>query len=123
MLDLWPTSGAAGAAAVPHSQFRRRVVRRWARVGASDDTAGASVASPMPGKVVKVHVKVGAAVEEGSPLFSVEAMKMEHSVKAPRTGVVAELHAFEGAQVDEGQVLAVVAAAGDGDAGAAATAG
>ena len=100
VLDLW----AGGR----QHQFRRAVVRRWARSGAASARAG-TVASPMPGRIVKVFVRQGDAVEEGERLCVVEAMKMEHSVRSPIAGVVAELHSFEGAQVQDGQMLAIVA--------------
>lgn len=64
--------------------------------------------TPMPGKIVKVFVEVGAEVAEGDPLVVVEAMKMEHTVRAPCSGVVAELHSFVGSQVEDGHMLAMV---------------
>ena len=53
---------------------------------ASKDSGAAagSLLAPMPGKVVKVAVEAGAAVEEGDLLMTIEAMKMEHAIRAPR---------------------------------------
>ena len=68
---------------------------------------GACVA-PMPGKVVKLAVAEGDAVEMGQVLVVLEAMKMEHSVKAPESGVVRQLLVSEGEQVEADAVLAVV---------------
>lgn len=51
---------------------------------------------PMPGLVVKLHVKEGDAIEEGQPLAIVEAMKMENVLRAEKSGVVASLKAAEG---------------------------
>lgn len=99
VLDLW-------LGGEQHT-LRTPLVRRWARSGAASVAAG-TVATPMPGKVVKVFVGVGDCVVEGDALVAVEAMKMEHTLRAPCAGTVAELHAFVGAQVDEGHVLAVV---------------
>ena len=65
-----------------------------------------SLASPMPGKVVRVLVRPGDAVESGQVVAIIEAMKMEHDVKAPVAGRVAELHVGEGDQVEAGQPLA-----------------
>lgn len=48
--------------------------------------------APMPGKIVKVMVKPGDAVEKGTPLLILEAMKMEHVVRAPATGRVVSVH-------------------------------
>ena len=42
----------------------------------------------MPGSVLAVHVEVGAAVEAGDPVVTLEAMKMEHVVVATQTGRV-----------------------------------
>ena len=66
------------------------------------------VDAPMPGKVVRVLVKVGDEVAEGQGLIVVEAMKMENELKSPKAGKVAELHAVEGAAVESGAKLAVV---------------
>ncbi len=52
-----------------------------------------AVLSPMPGKVVAVHVKLNAKVKKGDALLVLEAMKMEHTLVAPFDGVVAELNA------------------------------
>jgi 3-methylcrotonyl-CoA carboxylase alpha subunit len=62
----------------------------------------------MPGKVVRVVVGEGQAVEAGAVLVVLEAMKMEHSVRAPEAGIVTKLAVREGDQVDGGAVLAVV---------------
>ena len=66
-----------------------------------------TVASPMPGKVVKVFVKVGDAVTEGQPVVVVEAMKMENELKAPKAGTVTEVAAKEGSAVENGAKLIV----------------
>jgi biotin carboxyl carrier protein len=65
--------------------------------------------APMPGKIVRVLVKMGEAVLEGQGLVVVEAMKMENELKSPKAGTVAELHAVEGAAVESGAKLLVVA--------------
>jgi biotin carboxyl carrier protein len=65
--------------------------------------------APMPGKVVRVLVKVGDEVQEGQGLVVVEAMKMENELKSPKAGKIAELHAQEGATVEAGAKLVVVA--------------
>jgi acetyl/propionyl-CoA carboxylase alpha subunit len=67
--------------------------------------AGDEVKAPLPGKIVALAARVGAAVKKGEPLVTLEAMKMEHALKAPRDGVVAEVTAKDGAQVKEGAVL------------------
>jgi pyruvate carboxylase len=62
----------------------------------------------MPGTVIALHVKPGAHVEAGTPLVTLEAMKMETVVRAPRAGTVAEaVPALKGA-VQGGDLLAVL---------------
>jgi 3-methylcrotonyl-CoA carboxylase alpha subunit len=64
-----------------------------------------TLAAPMPGKVLQVLVRPGAAVAKGAPLVILEAMKMEHTVTAPYAGRVAAIHYKTGEQVDEGSEL------------------
>ncbi len=72
----------------------------------SDLEAGdGRLTAPMPGKIIAVHVKAGAAVERGMPLLVMEAMKMEHTIAAPADGTVTAVHFKTGEQVDEGTEL------------------
>ncbi|WP_092919790.1 acetyl/propionyl/methylcrotonyl-CoA carboxylase subunit alpha [Agrococcus baldri] len=66
-----------------------------------------SLASPMPGTVVAVHVADGDTVAEGQAVISVEAMKMEHVLRAPVAATV-HLQVASGEQVTRGQELATV---------------
>jgi biotin carboxyl carrier protein len=67
-----------------------------------------TVNSPMPGKVVKVFVKVGDEVTEGQSVVVVEAMKMENELKSPKAGKVLEVTAIEGTAVENGSKLVVI---------------
>jgi len=82
---------------------------RLRAISASFEASGKQVvAAPMPGKVVKLLVKAGDAVEEGQGLVVVEAMKMENELKAPKAGTVTEVAVAEGATVENGARLVVV---------------
>jgi 3-methylcrotonyl-CoA carboxylase alpha subunit len=91
--------------------------RRWrltplslgAEAGA--DAGPGSLASPMPGKIIRVEVEAGAKVKKGDPLVALEAMKMEHVITAPADGVVESLNCALGDQVEEGVALVVIDAA------------
>jgi excisionase family DNA binding protein len=85
-------------------------VDRAARSAAAHGHTGGSVEliAPMPGSVVAVHVAVGAIVEVGDPIVTLEAMKMEHAVAAAIPGRVTELDAATGEQVIRGQILGTI---------------
>ncbi len=79
------------------------------RGGAAAPGAGPQrLTAPMPGKVVRVLVAPGDAVEAGQGLVVVEAMKMENELRAAKAGRVASVSVVEGQSVDAGAVLAVV---------------
>lgn len=63
--------------------------------------AAGSLSSPMPGKVVKVFVKVGDTVKKGDTLMMLEAMKMEHKILAPKDGRIQKIHFQENERVGQ----------------------
>jgi biotin carboxyl carrier protein len=67
------------------------------------------IKAPIPGIVTRVMVSKGQAVEIGTPLLILEAMKMENEIRAPKTGVIQSLPVSEGQTVLREQVLAEVA--------------
>jgi len=85
------------------SQVARRPESRKAENGNASH-----VGAPMPGKVVTVAVKAGQAVKGGDTLLTLEAMKMETSVRAEADGKVAEVLVEPGALVDAKDLLLVL---------------
>jgi biotin carboxyl carrier protein len=70
------------------------------------DLEGANqIASPMPGKVVKIPVKVGDQVTTGQTLIVVEAMKMQSEFKATGDKTITEILVKEGDIVNAHQVM------------------
>ena len=67
------------------------------------------LSAPMNGSIVRVLVEPGQAVETGTALMVLEAMKMEHSIRAPHDGTVKALFCQEGDMVSEGAVLVELA--------------
>jgi biotin carboxyl carrier protein len=63
------------------------------------------VISPMPGKIVKIPVKVGDHVATGETLIVVEAMKMQSEFKSPGDRIVQAILVNEGDTVDAHQVM------------------
>ena len=74
----------------------------------TSSAAGGSVASPMPGRLVKLLVAVGDAVMAGQPLCIVEAMKMQNELAAPVAGIVREIYFKAGDQVPAGAAILMI---------------
>jgi biotin carboxyl carrier protein len=68
----------------------------------------AEIRTAMPGKVVRLLVEVGAAVEKGDGVLVVEAMKMQNELKSPKAGTVKTVKVSEGDTVAAGDVLATI---------------
>ncbi|MFA7331715.1 MAG: biotin/lipoyl-containing protein [Candidatus Delongbacteria bacterium] len=66
------------------------------------------VKSPLPGIVLKLHVRVGDKVQAGQSIMVMEAMKMENEIRCAISGTVQELRVKEGDSVLESDVLAVI---------------
>ncbi len=84
-----------------------RSLRAQRRAGAAGNGAS-HVKSSMPGRVARVLVAVGEAVEAQQGVVVVEAMKMQNELKAARAGRVTEIRVSAGDAVTSGQVLAVL---------------
>jgi len=71
---------------------------------ASGGGAG-DVLSPLAGIVQAVEVAVGASVNEGDLVITLEAMKMYTPINATASGVIKSIEVKVGDAVEEGQVL------------------
>ncbi|TCU07564.1 biotin-dependent enzyme [Rhizobium sullae] len=65
-------------------------------VEASQSASDGAILSPMPGLVISVDVAEGNRVAKGDRLLTVEAMKMDHSLRAPFDGIVEKLQVSSG---------------------------
>ena len=63
------------------------------------------IEAPMPGLVIAVSVSAGQKVEEGQPLITLEAMKMQQVLSAPFSAKVDEVAVQEGAYVEAQALL------------------
>ncbi len=73
------------------------------RAGAKD--AESDFTAQFPGKVRKIMVKPDQAVEAGTPLLMIEAMKMEFAIKATSAGTVKAVLVTEGQVLTPGEKL------------------
>ncbi len=89
---------------VDRSQVAKRPAHPKAEAGNSSQ-----VGAPMPGTVATVPVHAGQRVERGEALITLEAMKMETTVRADRDGTVREVLVKAGMQVDTKDLLVVFA--------------
>jgi biotin carboxyl carrier protein len=93
---------------------RASVVVRQGRTarpaGPRSPSAEQRITAPLPGRVVKVLVTVGAEVAARQDLVVIEAMKMENVLQAAHAGRVREVHVVAGASVDAGRLLIIIAA-------------
>ena len=71
-----------------------------------------AVVAPMPGRLVRVLVAPGDAVQAGQGIAVVEAMKMENEVASPAAGIVSEVRVAAGDSVESGAILVVVSPSG-----------
>jgi biotin carboxyl carrier protein len=91
-------------------QSAREAALAAALASAGGRGGSGTIKAPMPGRVVRVLVAEGEAVQADAPLLIVEAMKMENEVRAPGAGVVRRLSIAAGDTVEAGQLLCEVAA-------------
>ncbi len=83
--------------------------RRWSsrRAGAHGHERE-EILAPMPGKVVRLLVEPGQAVERGQGIVVIEAMKMQNEMKSHRAGRVAAIPVRAGETVAAGAILATI---------------
>ncbi|AOL17145.1 acetyl-CoA carboxylase biotin carboxyl carrier protein subunit [Sulfolobus sp. A20] len=66
------------------------------------------IISPLFGRIVKIRVREGDAVNKGQPLLSIEAMKAETVISSPIAGIVQKVMVKEGQSVKKGDILLLI---------------
>ena len=69
---------------------------------------GSVISSPMPGKVVKILVKVGDKLKAGDTVIIISAMKMESEYKVKKDRIVKAIKVKEGDTIDGNQPLIII---------------
>jgi pyruvate carboxylase len=80
-------------AAAPKSAANRKAI------------AANEVGSPLMGRLAAVTVAAGDSVDTETPLFVIEAMKMETTITAPSAGTIAAVHLAQGELVEQGDLV------------------
>jgi acetyl-CoA/propionyl-CoA carboxylase biotin carboxyl carrier protein len=87
----------------------RRPASRSAGGRSAPGAAGAGeVLAPMQGTIIGYAVQPGARVMEGDPIVTLEAMKMENTLRAPISGTVTATGTAPGTVVQPGTLLATI---------------
>jgi 3-methylcrotonyl-CoA carboxylase alpha subunit len=71
------------------------------------------IVAPLPGTVVAILAEIGAKLEKGAPILTLEVMKMEQTLRAPFAGVLKVIKFKVGDIVNEGVELAEIEPAGE----------
>ncbi len=75
------------------------------RTSVEKDAGVSQIVAPLPGKVTHVWVTLGEKVLLGAPLVTLEAMKMEHTLKASAPVTITQIIVGAGQGVSEGDLL------------------
>lgn len=92
-------------AAAPRTATGEKVIAKPAVAAAG----GTAVKAPLPGVVLDINVTVGQQVSAADTVITLEAMKMENSIKAGVDGKITSINVAKGDSVLEGAVLITIA--------------
>ena len=103
-VEMWvPEQTVVAVGAAPAKKQKR-----GPSAGGGAGAGSGSIEAPMQGTIVKVLVEVGQAVESGTGIVVLEAMKMENQINADKAGTVKEIRVAAGDTVGGGDVLAII---------------
>lgn len=90
-------------------QVRNKAAASLVPVNRKVSNTDVEIGAPLQGKLSKVVVKQGEEVRANTPLFIIEAMKMETTVTATRNSVIKSILLKEGAMVQQDDVIVELA--------------
>ncbi len=71
-------------------------------------SGGTEIKAPLAGSIIDILVKVGDSVNDGDPVFIVEAMKMETEIRASASGTVQSISVKKGDAIQSDQLLMTI---------------
>lgn len=90
---------------IDNIKYKTRLTKKFMARKAYEPIDFNKVYSFIPGTILKIYVKEGAKVKQGSKLLELEAMKMVNILIAPTDGIVAKIHAKSGDMVPKNFLL------------------
>ena len=94
-------NGQSRRVRVKDNQYQVKIIQHAKAEKDSDSEIGA----PLQGKLSGIMVRVGQEVEEGTPLFAIEAMKMESTISSPRPAKVKKIYLEAGEMVEQDDLV------------------
>lgn len=85
--------------AVTARKYKTRLTAKYQQRKAWVNPSAYEIQSFIPGTVIKIFVKEGEVVKEGSPLLILEAMKMQNKIEMPFTARIKRIDIQEGERV------------------------
>jgi pyruvate carboxylase len=98
-LVFFRLNGQTRAVEVHDRSTQIEVVKRQKAVGEKE------VGAPLQGSLSKILVEAGMEVDLNTPLFVIEAMKMESTITSPIKGVVRKVHLSEKTMVEQDDLV------------------
>jgi 3-methylcrotonyl-CoA carboxylase alpha subunit len=92
--------------------FHLRILDPVEQAAQEGGKRGDTAKAPMPGVVIETFVKPGDLVAAGSPIMTIESMKIITVIKAPRDGEIEAVHFPRGTAFEKDAVLVSLKAGG-----------
>jgi glutaconyl-CoA/methylmalonyl-CoA decarboxylase subunit gamma len=104
VFDVWPEE-AASQSTETQIQSAAPPVSAPVIETAPAAAGNGAVMAPIPGVIISIEVKPGDAVEHGTTLCILEAMKMKNAIRATRAGKIGTVQITVGETVRHNQIL------------------
>jgi len=85
--------------AVTARKYKTLLTKKYLNRKKWENPSPYEIFSSIPGTVVDIYVKEGDVVEEGAPLLTLEAMKMQNKIEMPFTAKIKKINVKKGEQI------------------------
>ena len=91
-----------------HTAYTEHAVPPSVPIPPVERSTSVTISAPMSGTIVDIAVSLGDEVAAGTPLLTLEAMKMQNVIPAPKDGVVREILVRKGDTISAGAPMFVI---------------